>query len=197
VAFIKAQSRGNVQMLERIREIAARVRELREDSGFTEESLAARVGLPIDRYRQYENGSEDFPASILFEIAQVLNVDLGVLLTGDASRMHVFTVTRAGKGVDVERRNEYEYQALAMNFIHKKAEPFLITVEPRADGAKTEVNAHPGQEFDFVIEGTLRVFINQQEIVLEAGDSIFFDSGYGHAMEAVGERPARFLAVIM
>jgi quercetin dioxygenase-like cupin family protein len=84
-----------------------------------------------------------------------------------------------------------------MNFIHKKAEPFLITVAPRADGAKPEVNAHPGQEFDFVIEGTLRVFISHQEIVLEAGDSLFFDSGYDHAMEAVGDRPAKFLAVIL
>ncbi len=184
-------------MLERIKEIAARVRELRELSGVSDESLAARVGIPLERYRHYEEGSEDFPASILFEIAHALNVDLGVLLTGDASRMHVFTVTRAGKGIDVERRNQYEYQALAMNFIHKKAEPFLITVEPRADGAKPEVNAHPGQEFDFVIEGTLRVIISHQEIVLEAGDSLFFDSGYDHAMEAVGDRPARFLAVIL
>jgi transcriptional regulator with XRE-family HTH domain len=184
-------------MLERIKEIAARVRELRELSSVTDESLAARVGIPLERYRQYEDGSEDIPASILFEIAHTLNVDLGVLLTGGMPRMHAFTVTRAGKGVDVERRNHYKYQALAMNFIHKKAEPFLIEVEPRADGTKPDVNAHPGQEFDFVIEGSLRVIIHQQEIVLEAGDSVFFDSGYGHAMEAVGDRPAKFLAVIM
>ncbi len=184
-------------MLERIKEIAARLRGLREASNVTDESLAERVGIPLARYRQYENGNEDIPASILFEVAHLLNVDLGVLLTGETPRMHAFTVTRAGKGVDVERRNQYKYQALAMNFIHKKAEPFLIEVEPRTDGAKPDVNAHPGQEFDYVIEGTLRVFIHDQAIVLEAGDSVFFDSGHGHAMEAVGDRPAKFLAVIL
>jgi len=184
-------------MLERIREIAARIRELREDSGFTEEALAERIGMPVERYRQYEGGIEDIPASLLFEVAHALGVDLGLLLTGEMPRMHVFTVTRAGRGVDVERHTQYKYQALAMNFIHKKAEPFLIRVEPRTDGSKPDVNAHPGQEFDYVIEGTLRVTINRQEIVLEAGDSIFFDSSCDHAMEAVGDTPATFLAVIV
>jgi len=184
-------------MQERIRAIAARMRELRELSGLPDQSVADTLQISPELYRQYEAGEEDIPASILFEIAHLLQVDMTVLLTGEAPRMHVFTVTRRDSGVDVERHSQYKYQNLAANFIHKKAEPFVVTVEPNASGAKPSTNTHPGQEFDFVIEGTLRVYIHHHEITLERGDSIFFDSGYEHAMEAIGEKPVRFLAVIL
>ena len=47
------------------------------------------------------------------------------------------------------------------------------------------------------LRGTLKVYIHNNEIVLREGDSIYFDSNYEHAMEALGGEPAKFLAVIM
>jgi hypothetical protein len=58
-------------------------------------------------------------------------------------------VTRNGEGVEVERREQYKYQNLAGNFVHKKAEPFIVTVEPHQD--KPSIYSHPGQEFDYVL----------------------------------------------
>ena len=72
---------------------------------------------------------------------------MGLLLTGEETRMHIFTVTRKGKGISVERRKQYKYENLAEKFVHKKAEPFIVTVEPRTDGKKPSKNSHPGQEF--------------------------------------------------
>lgn len=184
-------------MLEKIREIAARVRDLREVSQITAAEMAAYLGLPISVYQGYEGGTEDIPASLLCEVASRLQVDLGVLLTGEAPRMHVFTVTRSGKGVEVERQRQYRYQSLAANLIHKKAEPFLVTVDPRPAGTPVETNSHPGQEFDFVLAGSLRVTIHDNEIVLDVGDSLFFDSNYPHGMQALGGQPCRFLAIIL
>lgn len=181
----------------KIKEIAARVRELRELSDVPIEQMAAFLDVPADVYAKYEAGEADIPASILYEIAHKLGVDLGTLLTGEEPRMHVFTVTRRGHGASVERRKQYKYQDLAANFIHAKAEPFLVTVEPSPAGAAHAPNAHPGQEFDFVLEGRLRVFIHNNELTLEEGDAIFFDSKYEHAMEALDGKAARFLAVIM
>ncbi len=184
-------------MQERIKAIAARMTELRDVCGFSEEAVAERLQIPVERYRKYEAGTEDIPASILFEVAHMFQVDMGVLLTGETPRMHVYTVTRHDNAIDVERRTQYKYQSLAANFIHKKAEPFLVTVEPNGGGGKPSTNSHPGQEFDYVLEGTLRVYIHEHELTLEAGDSIFFDSGYEHAMEVVGDKPVKFLAVIL
>ncbi len=184
-------------MQQKIREIASRVRELRELSEISVEQMAESLNVPILSYQRYENGSEDIPASILYKIAVDLQVDMGLLLTGESPRMHIFTVTRKGKGVDVERRKQYSYQNLAANFIHKKAEPFMVTVDPRPDSSEPKRNAHPGQEFNFVLEGRLKIHIHQNEIELEAGDSIYFDANYEHAMEALDGQPAKFLAIIL
>jgi quercetin dioxygenase-like cupin family protein len=184
-------------MQEKIIEIASRICELREISEISSTEMADFLGISPEDYERYETAQADIPASMLFEIAQQLKVDLTVLLTGEDAKMHVFTVTRKDKGVSVQRRKGYKYQNLAVNFVHKKAEPFVVKVEPMPKESSTTMNSHPGQEFDYVLEGTLKVLIHGQEIILEEGDSIFFDSIYSHGMQAAGGKPARFLALIL
>lgn len=183
-------------MQEKIREVAARIRELRENLNVSIEDMADYLKVSTSAYADYEKGETDIPASILFGIAHKFNVDMAVLLTGEEPHMKYFTVTRKDKGVAVERRTQYKYQNLAANFMHKKAEPFLVTVEPKSTGKAPEMNTHPGQEFDYVIQGVLRVFIHGNELILREGDSIYFDSGCPHAMEAMENAPAKFLAII-
>jgi quercetin dioxygenase-like cupin family protein len=184
-------------MQEKIKEIAARVHELREISDIQVREMAEYLQVSEETYENYENGTEDIPASILFEIAHKLHVDMATLLTGEEPRMNIFTVTRNGKGVSVERRKQYKYQNLAEKFIHKKAEFFIVSVEPKKSDAKPETNSHPGQEFNYILEGSLKVYIHNNEVILNPGDSIYFDSNYEHAMEALNEEPAKFLAVIL
>lgn len=183
-------------MKEKISEIALRIKELRELSDINAQDMANFIEIPLETYQEYENGKTDIPASILFEIAHKLEVDMGLLLTGEETRMHIFSVTRKGKGVEVERRKQYKYENLAEKFIHKKAEPFIVTVQPK-DGDKPSTNTHPGQEFNYILEGVLKIYIHDNEIILNEGDSIFFDSSYEHAMEALGNKPARFMAIVM
>lgn len=180
-----------------MKEIAQRVSELRELSEVDSEEMAVYLNLPIETYLGYEEGKNDIPASVLYEVAQKLNVDMGLLLTGEETRMHIFTVTRKGKGVRVERRKQYKYENLAEKFIHKKAEPFIVTVKPKIPKGKPSTNSHPGQEFNYVIDGSLKLYIHDNEIVLEKGDTIFFDSSYEHAMEALNGKKAKFLAIIL
>ncbi len=183
-------------MQERIKEVADRIKELRNILGISASDMSASIGVSPEKYMRYENGEEDIPASELYEISRKLGVEMSILLTGETPRMHYFTVTRKDKGVSVERRKQYKYQNLAYNFINKKAEPFIVTVEPRP-GNKVEKNSHPGQEFNLVLEGSLKLIIKDHEIVLNKGDSIYFDSSCDHAMVALKNKPARFLAIIM
>ncbi len=184
-------------MKEKMKEIALRIKELRELSDINTKEISEYLGISEEEYQKYEGGDVDISASVLFEIAHKLGVDMGLLLTGEETRMHIFTVTRKDKGVEVERRKQYKYQNLAEKFIHKKAEPFIVKVEPRADGKKPSTNSHPGQEFDYVLEGEMKFYIHDNEIILKEGDSIFFDSSYEHAMEALNNQPAKFLAIIL
>lgn len=184
-------------MTEQIRQIADRIRGLREIARLSAETCARELGIPAETYRSYESGAADIPASFLYQVAHKFNVELSSLLTGEEPRLHQYCVTRAGRGVKVERRTDYDYQSLAFNFADKKMEPFLITVAPRPAAEPVPLNAHPGQEFNYLLEGTLRVVVSGHEVVLKPGDSIYFDSAHVHGMKAVGDAPARFLAVIL
>ncbi len=182
-------------MNEQIQLIAARIKELREIAGISAESFARELNIDTDEFLSYESGNTDIPVGFLYKVAHRFNLELSSLLRGDEPKLHVYSVVRKGKGLNVDRRKQYKYESLAFNFIHKKAEPFIVTVEP---GASTlEFNAHPGQEFNYVLEGTLMIVVDGHEIILNGGDCVYFDSGYKHAMKAMNDQRARFLAVIV
>ncbi|HEX2945854.1 MAG TPA: cupin domain-containing protein [Clostridia bacterium] len=182
-------------MSNQVKQIASRIKDLREIAGMSEESLAAELGVTADTYREYEGGNTDIPIGFLYEVANRFGVELTAVLTGEGPRLHTYCLVRKEKGVSVDRRNPYKYQSLAYNFIHKKAEPFLVTVEPGTDDA-VHFNSHPGQEFNYVMEGTLMIYIDGHSLTLNEGDSLYFDSSCSHGMKALGGKTAKFLAII-
>ena len=184
-------------MAERRKDIAARLKELRKIEGKSAEELAASLRVPLAEYRAYEAGTADIPASALHDAARALKADLTELLTGEAPRMKVFAVTRRGGGVTVARRKDYQYRNLAATFAGRKADVFEVVVPADAGAAGAHANSHPGQEFDYLLEGRMRVCIHGNELILEAGDCVYFDSNHGHAMQALDGKPARFLAMII
>ncbi len=184
-------------MTEQIKQIAGRIKEIREISGISAETLAVKLGLAKDLYISYESGNADIPVGIIFKIAELFNVELSVMLGGDNPKLHIYGIVRNGKGLRLERRKQYRYESLAFNFIHKKAEPFMVTIDPHPEGVMLEFNSHPGQEFNYVIKGTMLTIIDGHEITLNEGDSIYFDSGYKHAMKALNNEQVRFLAIVL
>lgn len=184
-------------MTEQIKQIAGRIKEIREISGISAETLALKLGLTKDIYNKYESGETDIPVGIIFEISELFNVELSVLLGGNNPKLHVFSIVRNGKGLRLERRQQYRYESLAQNFIHKKAEVFMVTIDPKPEGTLLEFNSHPGQEFNYVIKGAMMTIIDGHEIILNEGDSIYFDSGYKHAMKAMNNEQVKFLAMVL
>ena len=184
-------------MTEQIRQIAERIKEIREISGISAETLAIRLGVPQDLFLKYESGNVDIPVGIIFKISELFNIELSVMLGGDNPKLRIYEVVRNGKGLLLERRKMYKCESLAYNFIHKKAEPFMVTIDPHTDGTLTEFNSHPGQEFNYVIQGTMMTIIDAHEIILNEGDSIYFDSGYKHAMKALNDKQVKFLAIVL
>jgi len=184
-------------MSEQIKQIAMRIKELREIHEVSKEIMAKKLGLSVAQYEAYESGEVDIPVSVLYGIANMFNVELTAILTGEEPKLRIYSLVRKGKGIKVERRKEYKYQSLAFNFVNKKAEPFLVTVEPEAVETPVSLNSHPGQEFDYVLEGTLKIVIGNHELILEEGDSVYYDSSYKHGMKALNNKPAKFLAIIL
>jgi quercetin dioxygenase-like cupin family protein len=183
-------------MHDEVKQIATRIRDAREISGLAPDTLAADLGVPLPTYLTYESGAADIPVGVLYQLAGRLNVALTALLSGEDPRLHVYAVVRGGHGVRIDRRQAYIHESLAANFVGKRMEPFVVTVPPDAAETPITCNAHPGQEFNYVLEGTLRVAIAGHELVLEAGDAVYFDAAQPHGMLAVGDAPAKFLAII-
>lgn len=183
-------------MKDSIQTIAVRITDLREIAGKTKEEVAGASGIDLDIYEEYEAGKRDFSFSHLFNIANTLGVDISDLLTGDSPKLRGYIVTRSGKGLAFDRRKAYHYQHLAYNFKDKKAEPFIVVVEYDGQMEGKTAHSHEGQEFDYVLEGHMKIVLGGNDVYLGPGDSVFYDSSLPHAMYAV-ERDARFIAVVV
>ena len=184
-------------MIEEMIQIARRIKEIREISEIAPDAMANNLDITPELYKNYESGNYDIPVGVIIKIAHWFNLELPILLGGDNPRMHVYGVVRKGKGLNLERRKQYKYENLAYNFMHKKAEPFMVTISPDLNNEPSEFNSHPGQEFNFVIEGEMMINIDGHEIILSDGDSIYFDSGFKHKMKALNNQQVKFLAIVI
>lgn len=176
--------------------IAMRIRDLRDIAGLTSAQVAQKTGISLEEYEAYETGTRDFSFSHLFNIADALGVDISDLLTGESPKLHGYVLTRAGQGLRFNRREQYVYHHLAYNFRDKLAEPFIVTVAQDEPGAEKQAHSHEGQEFDYVLDGTLRIVLGGNELFLQAGDSVYYDSSLPHVMYAL-DGECRFIAVVV
>lgn len=183
-------------MSESTAQIAERIREIREVCGMTVNETAARLGISLDTYNQYEDAGIDIPISVLYGIAGIFGVDLTELLTGKPPRLNNYCLVKSGEGVEVERYKGYNFESLAFNFKHKKVEPLLVTVEPE-ENKKMSLVTHTGQEFNYVLEGKIKVILGGAEIEMTAGDSLYFDPTIPHGQMAADGRTAKFLTIIL
>ena len=177
-------------------EIIERVKVLREIEEISAETLAAELGFEIGEYYQWESGEKDFPVGSLVEIAARFKVDLSELITGKTSKLTTFCLTRANEAPEVSRRPMYGYWNLAYNFHRKKAEPFLVEADAGTGEKPLSLNTHPGQEFDYVLEGRLLISISGHEMELGPGDCVYYDSNEPHGMKALDGKRARFIAIV-
>lgn len=184
-------------MNDQIRQIAERLRGLREVLDLTSEDIARDCDISAEEYRLAETGEYDISVSMLQKIARRYNVAIDALMFGEEPKMSSYFLTRAGKGTYIERTKAYKYQSLAAGFINRNADPYIVTVEPKSDDEPIHYNSHAGQEFNLVLEGRMMLSIDGKELTLNEGDSIYFNSKIPHGMKALDGKTVRFLAVIM
>jgi len=178
------------------KEIAARVKVLREIEEISAENLSKELGFDPYEYMTCEDGEKDFAVGALIKIAARFKVDLSEIISGAASKLKTFCVTRKGEAPEVSRRPMYGYWNLAYNFHNKKAEPFLVEASAKTESKPIDLNTHPGQELNYVLEGRLLISISGHDIELNPGDCIYYNSTEPHGMKALGGKAARFLAFV-
>ena len=182
-----------------IKEVAQRIRLLREDCDLTMQEMAEATGRTVTEYAAQESGEEDLSFTFLYKCAKVLGVDVIELLTGESPHLRGYSLVRQGEGLSIKRRAGFEYLHKAPRLQNKLAEPFVVTapyLEEQQD-KPIHLSYHRGMELDFVISGHLRFAYEDHIEELNPGDTIMYDSGRGHGMIAIGGEPCVFLAIVM
>ncbi|WP_163325934.1 helix-turn-helix domain-containing protein [Draconibacterium mangrovi] len=180
-----------------IKEIAMRLRGLRDMLNLSVDEIATSCRVSAEEYEGYESGKTDIPIGVLENISKKYNIGLTALLFGDEPHMKSFYLTRAGQGTAMERTRAYKYRALASGFTGRKADPFIVTIEPDAEEKPIHLNSHSGQELNYVLEGKLLLSVDGHEMILNQGDSLYFDATLPHGMKALEGKTVKFLAVIL
>ena len=182
-----------------IKEVAQRIRLLREDCDLTMQEMAEATGRTVAEYAAQESGEQDLSFTFLYKCAKVLGVDVIELLTGETPHLKGYSLVRKGDGLSIKRRAGFEYLHKAPNLQNKLAEPFVVTapyLEEEQD-KPIHLSYHKGMELDFIISGKLRFAYEDKIEEVGPGDTLMYDSGRGHGMIAIGGEPCVFLAIVM
>ena len=183
----------------KIREVAQRIRELREVSGFTVEEMAHRTNLSVDEYMQCEAGNRNLSIAFLYRCTLSFGVDLGDLLEGHSPKLRSYDLTRKGEGQRIEEAHHMIGYNLAADFRNRIALPLYMEMKyrPGAEYEDIELVTHEGQECDIVIRGHMKIQIGSRTEILHAGDTIYYDSSTPHGMIAVEGEDCAFYAIVL
>ena len=184
---------------EQLKEIATRIKEMREIMGWSIAEMAEKTEVSEQQYIEYESANIDFPFTFIHKCALAFDVEMTQLLEGYSARLSSYTVTRKGQGQKTAKEDGIDITNLAPKFKDKIAEPYYVRYEYSAaqQNKPIHLTKHSGQEFDLVLSGSLKVQIGEHTEVLNEGDSIYYNSSTPHGMIAINGEDCVFCAVVL
>ncbi len=183
----------------KLQEMAARIRELREIEGLTQEQMASETGVTLSEYQACETGQSDLNFAFIYRCAQIFGVDVTDIIEGTSPRLANYTLTRAGEGQHIEHAHGMTYFNMAPHFKKRVAEPLYVLAEysDEAQIKPIEITTHEGQECDIVLSGQLKVQVGEHIEILNPGDTIYYNSTAPHGMIATGGKDCIFYAIVL
>ena len=177
--------------------LSERLRQLRKQNGWTLNQVSEMTALATWTLSKVENNQTSLTYDNLLKLAEGLGVDMAELFTTEEIRpiSGRRTITRHGESRPQTTPN-YDYHYHSADLLRKRMVPILVRVKARSIEEFGDLLRHSGEEFIYVLEGTIEVHTAVYEpVVLKAGESIYLDSSMGHAYISVGEGEAKILGV--
>ncbi|MEA3240488.1 MAG: XRE family transcriptional regulator [Pseudomonadota bacterium] len=180
--------------------VCENIRTIREKQGLSLQELAGRTGYSTAVLSQIENHLESPSLGTMVRLAKALHVSIGSFFNREDTEP--FTIIRHDERQTVSRFASkegvtygYTYESLGVGKKDRQMEPFCLTLEP-ATLPSAASSSHEGEEFIYVLEGSIDVTLWDHTDVLSAGDSIYYESSIPHRVQCHGDSPAKILAVI-
>src|SRR5512133_871635 len=181
--------------------IGAKIKELRLSKKLKLQDVANETGFSTALISQIENNNVSPPIATLSKIAHFFDVKIGHFFNENEEdspyeilRSHERTVIPKVVSKDGTSHG-YFYESLAVRKKNKKMDPFLITFDEKV--TNTDTYSHNGEEFLYVMKGTAELLLDDQRIVLNEGDSAYFDANLKHRLLSTGADEVKVLAVVM
>jgi transcriptional regulator with XRE-family HTH domain len=178
----------------------AALKALRTQRGWTLAEVSKRTGLPISTLSKIENERISLSYDKLALLSASLSVDISQLFAPPLGLMRGAVIGRrsytpGGQGQVIETGN-YGHIYPAADFLNKRFVPIVAELHAHSLEEFGELVRHPGEEYAYVLEGTV-VFHTElyAPLTMRKGDSIYFDSGMGHAYLAAETGPCRVLSI--
>jgi transcriptional regulator with XRE-family HTH domain len=178
----------------------AALKALRKQRGWTLAEVSSRTGLPISTLSKIENERISLTYDKLALLSASLNVDIAQLFAPPLGLMHGAVIGRrsytpGGQGQVIET-GKYGHTYPAADFLNKRFVPIVAELRARTLEEFGELIRHPGEEYAYVLEGTVLFHTElYAPVTMRKGDSIYFDSGMGHAYLAAEAGPCRVLSI--
>lgn len=181
--------------------IGSKVKLLRETRKLTVEDVSERTNLSLETIENIENGALVPSLTPLIKIARVLGVRLGTFMDDVENLGPV--VTRAKEEKSVTRfsdrgnavNSDLDFYTLAQNKAGRHMDPFIIDIYPSSE-EEIKMSTHEGEEFIYVLNGTVEIKYGKDTYLLKEGDSIYYDSIVAHHVHSYGTDNAKILAVV-
>ncbi|MGN6516225.1 MAG: helix-turn-helix domain-containing protein [Rhizomicrobium sp.] len=178
----------------------AALKALRMQKGWTLAEVSKRTELPVSTLSKIENDRMSLSYDKLARISAGLGVDISQLFTpqvagppGAVSGRR--SVTLSGQGQIIETEN-YGHLYPAADFLNKRFVPVIAELHTRTLEDFGEMIRHPGEEYAYILEGTVEFHSElYAPLTLRKGDSLYFDSGMGHAYLKAEAGPCRVLSI--
>jgi len=177
--------------------LGERVREIRRARNWTLEEASRRAGLARSTLSKIENEQMSPTFDAVQKLARGLGIDIPQLFTPPKSDKVIGrrAITRAGKG-EPHPTATYEHEMLATEIARKKMLPYKAVIRARSFGEFGQWVRHDGEEFLFVLDGTIQLLTELYAPVdLSVGDSAYYDASMGHCVISTSPRDATILWV--
>jgi transcriptional regulator with XRE-family HTH domain len=181
--------------------VGSRVKTIRESRNLTIEEVADRAGLTIDQLKRMEEDKNLPSLAPLIKVARVLGVRLGTFLDDEdrlgpvVCRQADLTRTISFSSEAASSNNHLTFFSLASSKSSRHMEPFLIDIDASSEGG-FQLSSHEGEEFIYVLEGSVEITYGKDNYVIQPGESIYYDSIVDHYVHSANGLKARILAVV-
>ena len=167
-----------------------RLKDIRTDKGLSIDYLANETGFSIDYISGIEKGAVIPPVATILRLSRALEIDSGVLLRKKKDEAD----KKKAEGFR-ERTEDYTYQTLTPDAIHKHLKAFKVFIDPVSDHKGVSYQ-HEGEEFIYVLKGTIEVTVGDNKNVLNPEDSLHFNSSIVHKLRNVSREKAEMVVVL-